>query len=169
MFKSDRKLLTNKTQAWKVIHCNVFHGRRWLKFYEIDHKPMSVRFKWLWKHGQIEMTCYPSVAQYIVSWFSYFISRNQIGKRDRMSIRERGNIKEREDHWWVEAQWRYPGQVHDRESMLECSRRQNFHHLKVGDSHLLKGGSNISKPFHVQWWNMKGISCTVFRTFKIHI
>lgn len=48
------------------------------------------------------MTCYPSVAQYIVSWFSYFISRNQIGKRDRMSIREREVRKDQgEEGSWV--------------------------------------------------------------------
>ena len=40
------------------------------------------------------MTRYPSVAQCIVSWFSYFTSRNQIGKRDRMSIRQIAYIQE---------------------------------------------------------------------------
>lgn len=48
------------------------------------------------------MTYYISVAQCIVSWFSYFTSKNQVGKRDRMSIREREVGKDQgEEGSWV--------------------------------------------------------------------
>lgn len=95
-----------------IIHYNVFHARKLLKFYEANHTPMSMRLKGLWKHDLIERPWYFLVVQCALGWFSFFPSRRcqqkggrwgKIrGKKDQGGWKTKRNVQNK---YMVGIQW----------------------------------------------------------------
>lgn len=77
-----------------------------------------------------------------VQWVGFFTSKESDDEDEGISIRKGGGERSRgggKGHGWVEAQWRSPGQLHDRKSMLECLKAKfppfksgRFPSFKVG-------------------------------------